>query len=90
MQYDSQSYLPTRQSIWPVYLLAERREIDDITRSFKERAGIDGVIGACDGSHVRILCSDKNQQKAYCNRKGFHSMILQVFNLNNGISVIIA
>lgn len=70
---------------WP-----KGEEINDITRSFKERAGIDGVIGACDGSHVRILCSDKNQQKAYCNRKGFHSMILQVFNLNNGISVIIA
>lgn len=37
---------------------------------------INGVIGAIDGSHIKILRPQKDQH-VYCNRKGDHSILLQ-------------
>ena len=42
----------------------------------KEKRGIDGVIGAIDGSHIAISCP-REQPADYINRKSFHSIIVQ-------------
>ncbi len=40
-------------------------------------AGFPGVVGAIDGTHVRIISPTVNEE-AYVNRKGFHSINVQV------------
>lgn len=47
-----------------------------IIAEFRAKRGIDGVIGAIDGSHIPISCPH-DQPADYINRKGFHSIILQ-------------
>lgn len=44
-------------------------------RAFEARSGIPGIIGAIDGSHIRIA-PPKRDQKSYYNRKSFYSVIL--------------
>jgi hypothetical protein len=44
-------------------------------RAFEARSGIPGIIGAIDGSHIRIA-PPKREQKSYYNRKSFYSVIL--------------
>lgn len=46
-------------------------------RRFFEWCGMPGVIGAIDCTHVRIL-SPENKEHAYLNRKGYHSVNLQL------------
>ena len=40
-------------------------------RAFEARSGIPGIIGAIDGSHIRIA-PPKREQKSYYNRKSFY------------------
>lgn len=51
-------------------------EAEETSNYFRKKQGIEGIIGAIDGSHIRINRPAKNQEE-YCNRKGFHSVLLQ-------------
>ncbi|CAL1682526.1 unnamed protein product [Lasius platythorax] len=46
-------------------------------RIFEEKKGFPGVIGAIDGTHIKIAAPKENQE-SYINRKGYHSIQLQV------------
>ena len=45
-------------------------------RYFENRSLIPNIIGAIDGSHIRVAPPKRNEQ-SYFNRKSFHSVILQ-------------
>lgn len=51
-------------------------KVKETMAKFKRRQGFMNVIGAIDGSHIPI-CAPAKQQAAYCNRKGYHSVVLQ-------------
>lgn len=48
-----------------------------IITKFKESSGFPNTIGAIDGTHIRIEASEENAVD-YINRKGYHSIQLQV------------
>ena len=48
-----------------------------MAREFVEVAGMPGVMGCIDGTHIRILAPHQ-QEWAYVNRKGYHSINVQV------------
>ncbi|CAH2101079.1 unnamed protein product [Euphydryas editha] len=53
---------------------------DDATtvmQGFEESSGFPKIIGAIDGTHIRINAT-KEDQRAYVNRKGYHSIHLQL------------
>lgn len=56
---------------WPTEEEAVR-----ISNNFRIKQGIAGVIGAIDATHININ-KPSQDQNAYCNRKGQHSIILQ-------------
>jgi DDE superfamily endonuclease len=49
--------------------------MDRVARAFERRSGIPKIIGAIDGSHIRVP-PPKRMQKSYFNRKSFYSIIL--------------
>lgn len=57
--------------LWP-----KGEKAQETIKKFKERQGFPGVLGAIDGSHIPIT-PPSDQQTAYCNRKSYHSIILQ-------------
>lgn len=57
---------------WP-HTLQEKQEISE---GFRDLQGIDGVIGAIDGTHIRIVRPGVNQRDYY-NRKKYHSILMQ-------------
>ena len=57
--------------VWPSGQRA--RQIMD---GFKDRKGVPGIIGAVDGTHIRIKVL-QHDEGSYVNRKKFHSVILQ-------------
>lgn len=56
---------------WP-----NNNESIEISNYFNEKCGVNGVIGAIDGSHIRIKRPIDDQEVFY-NRKGYHSIVLQ-------------
>ena len=56
---------------WP-----EGQRAASVVAEFRAKRGIDGVMGAIDGSHIAVLCP-RDQPADYVNRKGFHSIVLQ-------------
>ena len=58
--------------LWPQ---GERPE--EVVRGFMHTSAFPGTIGAIDGTHIRIR-APKDNPEAYVNRKGYHSMHLQV------------
>ncbi|KAF7997433.1 hypothetical protein HCN44_006004 [Aphidius gifuensis] len=48
-----------------------------ISDQFRDIQGIDGIIGAIDGSHIKIVRPIENQRDYY-NRKMYHSIVLQI------------
>lgn len=56
---------------WP-----SAEEAKEIGIGFQRIKNIRGVLGAIDGSHIEIP-KPKQNQEAYCNRKGYHSLLLQ-------------
>ena len=48
-----------------------------VRKDFSALFGMPNVAGAVDGSHIRIHVPPRKKQRAYYNRKGFHSIILQ-------------
>ncbi|XP_031354630.1 putative nuclease HARBI1 isoform X1 [Photinus pyralis] len=57
---------------WPI-----ADEMETSIRVFRAVKGFPNVIGAIDGTHISIT-APKNNAEAYVNRKGYHSMQLQV------------
>lgn len=57
---------------WPTLEEAERT-----SRNIQRKYNFPGVIGAIDGTHITIA-SPKKDGLAYINRKGHHSIQLQV------------
>ncbi|VDI69599.1 Hypothetical predicted protein [Mytilus galloprovincialis] len=53
-------------------------------RAFYEKAGFPNVIGCIDGTHVHIQAPTEDEP-AYVNRKGFHSINVQVICDSQGI-----
>ncbi|CAH2088329.1 unnamed protein product [Euphydryas editha] len=55
------------------------RAVRRVTRALFKRApfGFPKIIGAIDGTHIRINAT-KEDQRAYVNRKGYHSIHLQL------------
>lgn len=51
-----------------------------VIRGFEETSGFPRVIGAIDGTHICINAPKENPAD-YINRKGFHSIQLQVDNI---------
>ncbi|KAF2893363.1 hypothetical protein ILUMI_12810 [Ignelater luminosus] len=51
-------------------------EREAIIEGFRRKKGIDHVIGVIDGSDIEIPKPSENQT-AYINRKGYHSLLLQ-------------
>lgn len=48
--------------------------------SFYTKAGLPGVIMCVDGTHIKIITPDKEQQHLYFNRKGFYSMNVMILS----------
>ncbi|KAB0801953.1 hypothetical protein PPYR_04139, partial [Photinus pyralis] len=57
--------------VWPSI-----NEAKYIAEQFKRKQGIGNIIGAIDGSHIKIN-KPKFNQDSYINRKGYHSVLLQ-------------
>lgn len=56
---------------WPIGDIAE-----EVLEGFRVKQGMEGVLGAIDGTHIAIK-APKNHQEAYIIGKGFHSIQLQ-------------
>ena len=54
---------------------------------FAAIAGFPRVIGAIDGTHIAIKSPPANREAVYVNRKGFHSINVQVGRLCNRLIV---
>lgn len=52
-----------------------KEEMGEAARRFAQRRGIRGVVGAIDGSHIKI--DQKHGSLEYLNRKAYHSILLQ-------------
>lgn len=62
----------------PLYIKWPTREEARITSNYVHRRfGFPNVLGAVDGTHVRIA-QPKEHHASYINRKGFHSIQTQV------------
>lgn len=57
---------------WPTIQEAEQN-----MEHIEQLYGFPGVIGAVDGTHIKIS-APKDNSESYINRKGFHSIQLQV------------
>ncbi|XP_033725148.1 putative nuclease HARBI1 [Pecten maximus] len=62
-------HLKERFICWPV-------NQQDVVTKFVQRNGFPGIIGALDGTHIRIKAPQLHPQ-SYVNRKNFHSIQLQ-------------
>ncbi|KAJ8911983.1 hypothetical protein NQ315_003265 [Exocentrus adspersus] len=56
---------------WP-----DANETNKIIENFYRKGQIRGVVGVIDCTHIRIK-KPVHDQEVYCNRKGYHSIILQ-------------
>ena len=60
----------------PIKFPSGQRAID-VVQGFEEKRAYPGVLGAIDGCHIPVKAPRKNR-KQYINRRGFHSLQLQV------------
>jgi hypothetical protein len=67
---------------WP-----DVNEVQFVKDQFSMKCGFPNVIGAVDGTHIRIPSPSDNQEK-YINRKGYHSIQLQVSYLYENVKFI--
>lgn len=51
------------------------RKKTESVRNLKKKQGFKNVIGCFDGSHIRINRPQEDEE-AYVNRKGYHSVLL--------------
>lgn len=80
-----------RRVIYALHCIAPRfiqwpNEVDaiDITEHFKKTCGFPNVIGAIDGTHIKIR-APSTDSASYINRKGFASLNLQVVCDSRGL-----
>ncbi|XP_055904788.1 putative nuclease HARBI1 [Eupeodes corollae] len=59
--------------LWIKMELSEEEKIEAKLHFFQQ-AGIPGIIGAVDGTHIKILAPKKADQHMYYNRKGYFSL----------------
>ncbi|XP_018359987.1 PREDICTED: putative nuclease HARBI1 [Trachymyrmex cornetzi] len=64
---------------WPKGAVATK-----VMREFEQVCGFPNVIGAIDGTHIKIR-APKEDPDSYINRKGFHSMNVQVVCESRGL-----
>lgn len=60
---------------WP-----SRQEAEQTMQTIENNYSFPGVIGAVDGTHIKIS-APKYHSESYVNRKGFHSIQLQIINI---------
>ena len=53
------------------------RELADLSQAFYEKYGMPSTIGCIDGTHMRLK-APADEEYAYVNRKGEHSINVQV------------
>lgn len=53
-------------------------EIQETKTRFEEKYGLPGVLGVIDGTHVAVAALKHDIEHAFVNRKGFHSINVQV------------
>jgi hypothetical protein len=58
-------------------------EIRDIKLGFSQVAGLPNVIGCIDGTHIAIKAPFSDEEPAFVNRKGYHSVNVQMVCDNN-------
>ncbi|KAK7502570.1 hypothetical protein BaRGS_00006145 [Batillaria attramentaria] len=63
---------------WP-----QHQELDRISEEFERTAELPGVVGAIDGTYIRIKGKADNTRDSYICRKGFPAMHLQVVSDSN-------
>lgn len=63
---------------WPLDAASQA----NVSQKFEDKKGFPGVIGAIDGTHIRIN-APKEHGQSYVNRKNYHSIILQAVCLPN-------
>lgn len=54
------------------------QEIHDTKAAFAADYNFPGVLGVIDGTHIAITALPKDIENAYMNRKGFHSINVQL------------
>jgi hypothetical protein len=55
-----------------------------VMKEFEQACGFPKVIGAIDGTHIKIR-APKEHSDSYINRKGFHSMDVQLVRDSRGL-----
>lgn len=58
-----------------------------IMRDFRAIRNFPGIIGAIDGTHVRIKKTGGDLAQYYINRKGYYSLNVQVSSISNNIII---
>lgn len=76
MRSDVQQCHSFRNSPWIITFSRSLASLSRNARYFENRSLIPNIIGAIDGSHIRVAPPKRNEQ-SYFNRKSFHSVILQ-------------
>lgn len=53
-------------------------ELSQMKTAFLDQFGLPGVLGIIDGTHVAVTALRKEIEHAFVNRKGFHSINVQI------------
>ena len=61
-----------------IFMPTNSTDISTTKSEFYDIAGFAGVLGDVDGSHFPIIAPPGDDEKAYVNRKNFHSINVQV------------
>lgn len=71
----SQSHIVTRSISFPL----DVHTLQTHKRAFMDIAGFPGVVGAIDGTHIRIIAPSENED-VFVNRKRYHSINTVLIN----------
>lgn len=53
-------------------------QLNEMKASFLRKYNVPGVLGVIDGTHVAVTALSKDVEHAFVNRKGFHSINVQM------------
>lgn len=53
-------------------------ELDEVKRGFQHKFNVHGIIGVIDGTHVKLSALPKETEHAFIDRKGDHSITVQL------------